>query len=59
MESRKTFDKTLIEALMILSREIESEDGVANLCIKEAANRLKELSLQVDDELSLCSNRSE
>lgn len=40
----KTDDKTLIEALRILSRDIQSDDGVANACIAEAANRLAELT---------------
>lgn len=34
---------TLIKALQILSRDIQSEDGVANATIAEAAERLREL----------------
>jgi len=34
--------ETLIEALHILARDIESNDGVANATIAEAANRLQE-----------------
>ena len=34
---------TLIHAMRILAEQIESEDGVANAAIGEAANRLKEL----------------
>jgi hypothetical protein len=40
----KTPTATLIEALRILSRDIESEDGTANAAIAEAADRLEELS---------------
>lgn len=39
----KTDDKTLISALRILVRDIQSDDGVANACIAEAADRLEEL----------------
>ena len=39
----KTDTGTLIAALRILARDIESEDGIANSCIAEAANRLEEL----------------
>ena len=34
--------KTLIEALRILARDIQSEDGVANAVIGEAADRLEQ-----------------
>ena len=44
----KTDDKTLIEALRILSRDIQSDDGAANACIAEAANRLAELTENKD-----------
>ena len=40
---RKSDDETLIAALFILSIEIESEDGVANSAIREAAERMQEL----------------
>jgi len=39
----KTPDNVLIAALRILVDDISSEDGVANACIDEAANRLEEL----------------
>lgn len=39
----RTDDETLINAMEILSREIKSEDGVANAVIAEAAIRLREL----------------
>lgn len=35
--------QTLIEALRILSIDIQSEDGIANACIAEATDRLEEL----------------
>lgn len=41
---KKTDDKTLIAALRILARDIESADGVANAAISEAADRLEELT---------------
>ena len=39
----RTDIKTLIEALRILANDIQSNDGVANACIWEAANRLEEM----------------
>lgn len=38
----QTHIDTLIKALRILSKDIQSEDGVANACIAEAAQRLEE-----------------
>jgi hypothetical protein len=43
----KTETKTLVAALRILARDIDSEDGIANSCIEEAANRLEELEHQL------------
>jgi hypothetical protein len=43
----KTDDQTLIEALRILAHEFQSEDGVANACIAEGANRLAELKERI------------
>ena len=40
----KSSDESLIKALFILSEDIQSEDGVANAAILEAAFRLKELA---------------
>jgi hypothetical protein len=40
----KSSTSTLIKALEILSKEIQSEDGVANAAIAEAADRLKLLN---------------
>ena len=36
-----TETKTIIEALRVLARDIQSEDGVANIAIAEAADRLE------------------
>lgn len=41
---KRTDDKTLIAAMRILARDIESGDGVANAAIAEAATRLEELT---------------
>ena len=46
MSERRTDDSTLIAALRILARDIQSGDGCANACLLEAAIRLEEL---VDD----------
>ena len=43
---RKTNTKTLIEAMRILARDIQSDDGVANGVISEAADRMEELQAQ-------------
>jgi hypothetical protein len=40
----KTPDSTLIAALEVLVRDIQSDDGVANACIAEVARRLQELA---------------
>lgn len=37
-----TQTKTLIDALRVLARDIQSEDGVANAAIAEAADRLEQ-----------------
>lgn len=43
----KTDDQTLIEALRILANDVQSDDGVANACIAEGANRLRELKERI------------
>jgi len=43
MSDKRTSDATLIAALRILASEIQSQDGLANACIAEAADRLAEL----------------
>ena len=40
----RTDTTTLINALRILARDIDCEDGVATACISEAADRLEEMS---------------
>ena len=46
--TKKTNTKTLIEAMRILARDIQSDDGVANGAISEAADRMEELQAQRD-----------
>ena len=48
MMTKKTNTKTLIEAMRILARDIQSDDGVANGAISEAADRMEELQAQRD-----------
>ena len=43
MSERRTPDAKLIEAVRILSRTIQTEDGVIAACLAEAARRLEEL----------------
>ena len=43
MTDRRTPDATLIEAVRILSRTIQTEDGVITACLAEVATRLEEL----------------
>jgi hypothetical protein len=45
----KTKSKTLIKALRILSEDVQSDDGVANACIAEAANKIEELEAKVSE----------
>lgn len=45
----KSDTKTLIAAMRILAEDIQSEDGVANSAIAEAANRLEELEEQLKE----------
>lgn len=40
--------QTLIEAMAILARDIESGDGVANLVILESSERLKEQQATIE-----------
>jgi hypothetical protein len=43
MAERRSDDATLISALRILARDIQTGDGVAFACLAEAATRLEEL----------------
>jgi hypothetical protein len=45
----KSDTKTLVAAMRILAEDIQSEDGVANLAISEAADRLEELEEQLKE----------
>ena len=49
MNERRTSDETLITAVRILARDIQSEDSCANACLLEVADRLEEL---VEERLS-------
>ena len=43
MNTPRSSTETLIAALRVLARDIQSEDGVANAAIAEAADRMEEL----------------
>lgn len=43
MSERRTPDATLIEAVRILSRTIQTDDGVIGACLAEVATRLQDL----------------
>ena len=43
MSERRTDDATLIAAVRILARTIQSDDGVIPACLDEVATRLEEL----------------
>lgn len=49
MSEHKSSDETLIAAMEILARDIQSGDGVANAAIREAGERIAELSQQRDE----------
>jgi len=42
--------KTIVDAMRILARDVESDDGVANTAMLEAANRLEELNEMLSQE---------
>ena len=44
----RTESKILVSALRVLVREIYSEDGIANACIAEAADRIEELEQKLE-----------
>jgi hypothetical protein len=48
MTDRQSSTETIIAALDILARDIHSEDGAANAAIAEGAQRLRELSAEVE-----------
>ena len=41
---RRSTDQTIICALRILARDIQTDDGVANSARREAADRMEEVS---------------
>lgn len=45
----RSSNKTLADALRILAQDIESADWVANAALQEAADRIDELSSEVED----------
>lgn len=45
---KRSSTNTLIHAMFILARDIQSDDGVANAVIKEAAERLDEMVTLID-----------
>jgi hypothetical protein len=45
----RTDTQTLIDALRILARDIESDDSVANACIFEGADRLEQLRKAINN----------
>lgn len=47
MTPHHTSTETLIAALRILADEVESSDGVANMVLAEAANRLEEMTRRI------------
>lgn len=52
----KSSTETLITALEKLSEDIQTDDGVVNACLQEAAQRLRELH-EAGNELSVCANQ--
>lgn len=48
MNFQRSSTESLISALRVLARDIQSDDGIANAAIAEAADRLYELSLHSD-----------
>ena len=46
---KKNNSKTLIKALRILSDDVQSDDGVANACIADAADRIEELEAKITE----------
>ena len=53
MQPHQTSTKTLVSALRILAQDIQSDDGVANAAIAEAADRLEEQHRQICNLLAL------
>lgn len=47
--TRKTATPTLASAMRILARQIQSQDGVANAAIAEAAEQLAKIRQQIEE----------
>lgn len=45
--------ETIISALRILVRDIQTDDGVVNACLDEAASRLEELQIKLKQAIEL------
>jgi len=56
---KKTDTPTLIKAMRILARDIQSGDGVANAAIAEAADRLEEQSVAIEGLMRLVEKTQE
>lgn len=54
MKTPRSSTETLIGALRVLAHEIQSNDGVANMAILEASNRLEEFNNMFDEMLKEC-----
>jgi hypothetical protein len=55
MTTPRSSTPTLIAALRVLGNEIETDDGVANGVMFEAADRLYELSRHIEALMTLCN----
>ena len=53
MQPHQTSTKTLVSVLRILAQDIQSDDGVANAAIAEAADRLEFQDIQIRNLLAL------
>ena len=53
MQPHQTNTKTLVSALRLLAQDIQSDDGVANAAIAEAADRLEFQDIQIRNLLAL------
>jgi hypothetical protein len=56
---KMTDTETLIKALRILANDIQSDDGIANAAIAEAADRLEKLSNEASNHTSEVNQRHE
>ena len=48
MITPRSSTETLIAALRVLARDVQSDDGVANACLREAADRMEEMQRQLE-----------